>query len=268
MILENGKMTPRLFKLAIFFCITLLNLKTALASEQNIASAINLQPFEWNQDMCYCKGNLDASKLPAETATLIINRLENFKLNREIPLNKLIKYSKTTLEDERDLSINEYKTNIAKMEALNVPENPALLKYIKDRIFEEKIIHFLYISKINYLITASSKDLEQELEGRNHLNQCGKYSEILSSTEKIIDALPSFIEEQCINNSNEQTCTYNMFKRTAQIRNAKMEILTYGWQNCVNRFYREIQPPNYEEAFKAVKQYTSNLICECEDSGC
>lgn len=260
-------MILRLFKLVTCLCLTILNTSTASANAEG-TSPTSFQPFEWNQDACYCKGKLDVSKLPAETATLIINGLESFQVTHSIPWTKLGEYSKNDLEEERDFYIDEHKTNIEKLQELKFPEIPTLLKYKQDRIFEEKIRYFLYISELNYLVTASSNHLEQELEGRSHLSQCNKYSNILSSDQNIRNALPSFIEERCMKNSDKKSCKSKMIRETTEIENAKIQVLMLGWHNCVNHFYREIQSPNHEEALKAVNQYTSNVTCECEESNC
>lgn len=264
MTLENRKVTSWISRLIIFLCFIILNISKTSANTENITPT-NIQPFEWNQGMCYCKGKLDVSKLPVESVNLIINGLADFEVTHSIPWSKLREYSKEELEKERDLYIADHNTNIEKLQALNFPQIPTLLKYKTDRIFEENLKYLLYISELNYLITNNNKHLEQELGDHNHLSQCSKYSEALNSDQSIKDALPSFAEEKCLKNSDRLACKSRLGD-IEDIKSAKINILMLGWHNCVNHFYRNIREPNYEEALKSVNQFISNKTCECEDA--
>ncbi|MBK8186269.1 MAG: hypothetical protein IPK77_02895 [Cellvibrio sp.] len=258
-------MKNKLILLNIIFCFAVATATAVVAAEDSAADQ-NLQAFEWNQDSCYCKGKIDTSKISAETAILIINRLEAFQVNQGIPWSELHEYSQSELEDELTLYIEESDLMLKKLDSLELPAIPELIQYKKDRLFEEKLRYFLYVSELNYLITGSNKHLEKELENQSHLAACGDYSKKLLSAQSIQNATPAFVDELCNKNGDPASCK-RRFEYDANVpTKAKTHLLKLGWHNCVNHYYRTIWSPNYDEAFKAVNHFILDTTCECDDA--
>jgi hypothetical protein len=226
----------------------------------------NLQPFEWNQDSCSCKGMLDTSKISAETALAFINRLETQREIQFIPWNKLDEYTKEELDDELSLYNDDSTKTLNKLESMKTPEIPELVQYKKDRIFEEKLFHFLYHSELQYLITGSNKHLERDLNGMSHLATCGSYSDKLHSDQSIQNALPEFIVEQCNNNVFPENCKLRFEHEAKDLKKSRINLLMLGWHSCVNDYYRDKISPNYDATFQAVNNYISETKCDCDDT--
>lgn len=261
MILNNA---PRFF-LAIIVLITLPITQAIAENTQNISNQ-QLKPFEWNHDACYCKAQLDTSKISPATLTLLLDELYPFRVKGEIAWTELHKLNQEQLEMERDRYLKEYDVSLNNYSSLKLPTSPVLNKYKNDLMLEAKLKKFLYIAELNYLITDSNKHLDGQLEDLGYASACGKYSQDLGSEQRIRNSSPAFIDNHCAKNVNPAECTMRLTQKASSLKDAKIMILMFGWHNCVNNYYRSKISPNQAEAYEAIKTYLQNIQCECEEA--
>ena len=155
----------------------------------------------------------------------------------------------------------EYARTVARYRNMRVVPQPVWLKLKKQAIQEiedDYQAHKLYVQAFTnptVLLAASSADCQKYIQGLATQND----SLTMSNWREFV------VEQKRRNGSSEPyTERYNQVGITPdQLLYAKIDLLTYGWWNCVNNSIRRVQPT--DEMHEQFNQLFANVTSECDD---
>ena len=235
-----------------------------LGIHDSVFSADEKVQFEWEEGHCFCKANTISSLVSVDTAKLFLTQFMELREIKTLGWSILHKYSSDDLIEERDRYISRNRSRIESYKNTDIPDVIEFKNYIDDLIYEAKLEEFLYTSELNYLATGDSSYLKRDFEGNSHMTECGSHAQNLSNDQSIYNSLSVQIESNCSKNIYPEICRNRALDRAIDINGARIEVLTFGWHNCVNSYYRNIRPPRYNEAYQTMKRFIENIQCECD----
>lgn len=251
-------------KWACMFVVLLLLPQQIIAENILSKNDEHLISMSWNTEVCSCKALVNPKYISPETAAMFFNEFDIFRIHEVINWPDLHGSTNKQLEKEylRYKGISE--ENIRKLSNLKFPNSKTLMKYQKDSVFGLQLSEYLYLTELNYLITGSAGHLKKYFLENIPSSQCDKWGDLLESEHLIYESLPGLRDTMCQNNGNPERCKESAIARTSDLRGAKIDLLLFGWHNCVNKFYRKDIIPLFKEAMESIKYYVKNIECACD----
>lgn len=251
------------------FACTFLLLLPVSSMANNIQNGKNseFKEITWTvYDFCSCSAKVNPAYISEENVSLFYNEFSSFRTPMKIDWPKLYDATDEELRSEFNRYKKESTDKITKLSSLNLPDTPSLQKYRSAVIHGFRVNQFLYLSELDYLLTASTDSLRGSFPGQVPLPQCDKWTDALESNEKTYAILPELREQICKSNANLKRCKERSLAKTSQNdRGTKIEVLIFGWHNCLNGPYRDENTPDFDAALKGMGSYLKDIECNCDD---
>ncbi len=229
-----------------------------------VAYADEYEPFQWETALCSCRAGLDTGQLSPKLANHIFKGFDSFRPSEKIFFTRLSDATIEELVSEKKRYKQEFDEALHRLQAIQLPEIPAVKKYHFDRIRDMQLNAYLYLAKLEFMISGNTTELEKGFLGEELVSECKQWSRVLVSKEETSKAMPDFIKQRCANNASPAECEMRVRAKTqTNSRAAQAEILTFGWHNCANHQYRG--HVNGTEALKAIEPFLHDKKCECDE---
>jgi hypothetical protein len=212
--------------------------------------------FEWSYGLCDYDGVYDTTIL-SETQIK-----DTYDLCYSYGSNLLHRPSTLKAIDSNKLCLNllekEYKERLEHINNLNIIKTEEWDSIRQDEISD---LDFWYSLSRTYL----EGFLNPQILNKNFpYDSCQEYSSILvEGGEKMLDYWKEFVVKVCKNNSDPDKCFkehyQDKFNTSDKENYARLEIMLYGWWNCMCKYkaYKQGPRPDKHEKFKKIFIKTS-----------
>lgn len=223
------------------------------------------EEFRFQDGSCECSGELKQAKDKAILDGLLMldrSRWREWKdiVRRDGPLPAKSLLKKKIDEAERDCA-NARK----EVKSLNQLYPAEFGKDQKPRLEDIELSCHLRIQSARFVLTNDINELKKSVSGRPFPEACREDVEALSSPAKIRAYHPKMTKIHCANNSDPAECQKSFDTAKAGMNpgdNQMMNILVYGWHNCVNEQFRNREVG--QGISHRVEPYLKKMTCECD----
>ncbi len=220
--------------------------------------ADTLAAYSWETELCHHSGRYNPRKYSKEELDNVQKLLfGNAMLNTNTTVYRpddLGKANTDTLTAEYTRQIRLYRT----MRVVPQPMWLMLKRQAIQEVEDDYKVHKLYVAAVAnpaILLNASP-------------SSCKKYIEGLATSNDSLTLRNwrGFVEEQKLRSGSSSPYTerYNRESNSPDhLRYAKVELLTFGWFNCMNTSTQRVKPT--EEMYRQFSQLFSDVTTKCDD---
>lgn len=231
----------------------------AILASMAVTTIAQAEVYKWQDELCDIKGSFDNKKYSAkqiENSHFMLNNLNTVQLNSfSSPMNPS-DIDKVSTKDITNLD-NEYKLRKRKVQQLEVvPEAQTykreLLKSIEGEYVHDKLTILAYLDPIQAI--------------RLSPPMCKQYLAPFFKNESAVQSKwKQLVEKRALSNSYAMS-HYQEQKASDSANYAKINLLTYGFGNCVNdQIYHADSEKvfnNYNQLNKTIFGKSLKMVCE------
>ena len=231
----------------------------ALVASMAVTTIAQAQTYKWQDELCDMKGSFDDKKYTAdqiENSHFMLNSLNTVQLNSfSSPMNPS-DIEKVSIADITNLD-NEYESRKRKVQQLKVvPEAETykreLLKTIEGEYIHDKLTILAYLDPIQAI--------------RLSPPMCKQYLAPFFENETAVQSKwKQLVEKRALSNSYAMS-NYQEQKASDPVNYAKINLLTYGFGNCVNdqSYHADSQKvyQDYKKLNKVLFGKSLTMVCE------
>lgn len=229
----------------------------------SLPSTAKLIPINYDTELCSCQAKVDSSKISKKA-------IENAFNMPSPPEEKLswTDYNSQTpdmLKRIREKYQQAYREFESKLKNLELPNFKEWTAHRNNLLKNAEFDSQKYIRSLTYYETRNTDLLLSDLAGVKIPAKCQEYGKSLKSDSEALKMHKVLDKERCKTNGDPKECLARAAKSRKQPLEAKLEVFTFGWYNCVN----DLRPPNpstsYQEARDALEKKLIDRKCECDE---
>ena len=202
--------------------------------------------FEWGEGLTYYTGKFDTTKYSLKEIENIYNYLHT-------PSSEMLTIGNVWKIEQMDTATttpidNYYKNTLHILETMHIPEGEywdSLLMLRKRELYE--------VCNYNKLFILAIKD--PKILFQHYHQECANEIKALNcDSTSLLNAWFELKERQKLNNccpENVEKKYLSKFNSNNRLKHAKLELMIYGWGNCMNQFvYHHTDYARIEEEFQ------------------
>ena len=225
------------------------------------------ETFKFQDDFCECQGEIKkTSDLKSLNAMLASNYAgspsisEALKIKSSIPKGEALKKAIAEL----DKSCDDGKKLIENQISL---KTDYFLKLKADRLRDHDLNCYEARQPALFLLHNDVSHLRAKFMGREVPAKCNEFIDFLKSKAATEANFFAFSQKYCISNGDPTRCVMSMNQPevgVSKLENMQMNILTYGWHNCVNQQFRDSQFTymSFQDMFRP---HLKKMDCTCDE---
>jgi hypothetical protein len=230
------------------------------------AHAAKLTTVKYNTDSCRCTARVDPSQIdPRVISSAMGLPSEAMIQDRGALWTQYWKMSPRRLKQEADEFDKVSLAALRRVNAAGLPKSGKWSAYRASLVRDIELTRYLRLAQFGYLITKQVDVLKQPFKGEKPPATCIDMAEALKTDATVLKRHEEMTLVSCRTNADPLECADRAKQTRESIPETRVEVLSLGWNNCVNKAWRKNTDDTYRTAVDELKKSLKNENCDCDE---